>query len=316
MPNSNTTARHPIRVVAQSTGLTPAALRAWERRYDAVQPGRSDAGQRLYSDLDIERLRKLRELTEHGRQISGIATLSLAEVDGLLDQDRANFASGLEEVSVGDGRAQDLVDEAFTQILAFDGAGLERLLWNTAMTLGATSLIDDVAGPLLVRIGEGWIAGEVTPAQEHMASAVLEHILERVADLSRSSDGPTLVVATLPDELHGLGARVASTVAILEGWRVTYLGTDLPATEIAATAQVVSARAVAISVVKRDNFSATVEALSQLRDLLSPGIDLLIGGAGADLIGKDQLAEGVTVVQGVDGLRARLRREVWSREGS
>ena len=316
MSNPNTTARHPIRVVAQSTGLTPAALRAWERRYKAVQPDRSDTGQRLYSDIDIERLRKLRELTEHGRQISRIATLSLAEADALLDQDRANFASGPGEGSLEEGVAGDLVDEAFRRILAFDGTGLERLLWNAAMTLGASSFIDDVTAPLLERIGDGWATGTVTPAQEHLGSAVLELILERVADLSRSSDGPTLVVATLPDERHGLGARVAATVAKLEGWRVTYLGTDLPVAEIASTAQVVSAKAVAISVVKRDDLSATVAALSQLRDLLSPAIEVLIGGAGADLIEPEQLAEGITTLQGVDGLRARLRREVRSRAGS
>jgi methanogenic corrinoid protein MtbC1 len=255
----------------------------------------------------------LRELTKHGRQISRVATLSLAEADALLDEDRTNFTSRSAGVRASDERRVELVDEAFERILAFDGTGLERLLWNAAMTLGASALIDDVAGPLLVRIGDGWVTGSVTPAQEHMGSAVLEHILERVADLSRSADGPTLVVATLPDEQHGLGARLASTVAILEGWRVTYLGTDLPPGEIATTARSVATKAVAISVVKRDDLSKTVESLSQLRELLSPGVDLLIGGAGADLIPPDLLPEGITSLQGVDGLRVRLRRDVWSR---
>jgi len=308
MSDSNSTPRHPIRVVAQSTGLTPASLRAWERRYDAVRPGRSDSGQRLYSDLDIERLRRLRELTEHGRQISMVAKLSLEEADSLLDEDRANFASGSKEGVIEEERAGELVDEAFDRLRAFDGTGLERLLWNAAMTVGAQSMIDDLVGPLLRRIGDDWAAGTVTPAQEHMGSAVLERILERIAGLSRSIDGPIMVVATLPDEQHGLGARLASTSAILEGWRVTYLGTDLPAADIAAAAESVAARAAAISVVRRDDLSRTVRSLSELRELLSPDVDVLIGGAGASLIGPGLLPEGITILQGVRGLRAHLRK--------
>ena len=67
-------ARHPIRVVAQRTGLTPATIRAWERRYDAVAPTRSEGGQRVYTDLDVQRLRTLKALTDAGRGISMVAS--------------------------------------------------------------------------------------------------------------------------------------------------------------------------------------------------------------------------------------------------
>ena len=64
MNSHDSTPKHPIRIAAKRAGLTPAALRAWERRYQAVEPGRSGGGQRLYSDRDVERLRTLRALTE------------------------------------------------------------------------------------------------------------------------------------------------------------------------------------------------------------------------------------------------------------
>ena len=51
--------RHPIQVVAKRTGLTADVLRVWEKRYAVVEPGRSDGGHRLYSDLDVERLKDL-----------------------------------------------------------------------------------------------------------------------------------------------------------------------------------------------------------------------------------------------------------------
>ena len=56
-----------IGVVAERTGLSQELLRAWERRYDAVVPVRSEGGQRLYTDADVDRLRLLRLAVEGGR---------------------------------------------------------------------------------------------------------------------------------------------------------------------------------------------------------------------------------------------------------
>ncbi|MEM1182844.1 MAG: MerR family transcriptional regulator [Acidobacteriota bacterium] len=67
--------RHPIRVVARRTGLTPALIRAWESRYRAIEPKRGDGRHRLYSDDDIARLILLRKATEAGRRISHVAGL-------------------------------------------------------------------------------------------------------------------------------------------------------------------------------------------------------------------------------------------------
>ena len=81
--NSFDTPRHPVRLVASRTGLSPHVLRAWERRYGVVAPHRSAGGQRLYSDHDVERLRQLRQLTGRGHSISRIASLSLADLQRL-----------------------------------------------------------------------------------------------------------------------------------------------------------------------------------------------------------------------------------------
>ena len=54
---------HPIRAAARLTGLSIDTLRAWQKRYKAVEPIRKK-GIRLYSDADIARLSLLREATE------------------------------------------------------------------------------------------------------------------------------------------------------------------------------------------------------------------------------------------------------------
>ncbi|MCH2452814.1 MAG: MerR family transcriptional regulator, partial [Gemmatimonadetes bacterium] len=84
MNNLNDIPRHPIRVVAQRTGLTAATIRAWVRRYSAVIPGRSAGGQRVYSDQDVKRLTTLRALTDGGRTISVVSTLTESAAEALL----------------------------------------------------------------------------------------------------------------------------------------------------------------------------------------------------------------------------------------
>jgi MerR family transcriptional regulator, light-induced transcriptional regulator len=76
-----------MRVVVRRTGLNPSLLRAWERRYGAVGPGRSDGGQRLYSEDDIQRLSLLRTLVEMGHNIGQVAGLADEDLGTLLHSD-------------------------------------------------------------------------------------------------------------------------------------------------------------------------------------------------------------------------------------
>jgi len=77
MNGSGTATRqqHPIQVAARRSGLTSDVIRAWERRYRAVEPGRSATNRRLYSDDDVERLLLLGQVTRAGRRIGDVAGL-------------------------------------------------------------------------------------------------------------------------------------------------------------------------------------------------------------------------------------------------
>src|SRR5947208_15218323 len=88
-PPSSSVPRHPIGVVARRTGLKPDLIRAWERRYGAVTPGRTETRRRFYSDEDIERLLLLRRAVNTGRGISQVAGLSDAELEALIEAEPA-----------------------------------------------------------------------------------------------------------------------------------------------------------------------------------------------------------------------------------
>src|SRR6185503_12429727 len=90
MTDAFSTPRHPVRLTALRTGLTPHTLRAWERRHHVVAPARSSGGQRLYSDLDVQRLRLLRRLTEQGHSIGQLAKAALVDLERMVGDDIAS----------------------------------------------------------------------------------------------------------------------------------------------------------------------------------------------------------------------------------
>lgn len=70
-----------IGTAARLTGLTTHTIRAWEGRYQAIAARRDAAGRRRYSPADIERLTKLKQLTDLGERIGRLAGLSPADLD-------------------------------------------------------------------------------------------------------------------------------------------------------------------------------------------------------------------------------------------
>lgn len=303
--------RHPIRVVARRTGLTTATLRAWERRYGVVEPHRSEGGQRLYSDQDVARLVRLRLLSEAGRPISLVASLDDAEAEALLREDGARFESAGQApprpADAGGGVAGGLADDAYLRVVALDGEGLEAILRRAAVTLGAHAFLEELVTPLLHRVGTAWTRKELGPAQEHLCTSVVERVVGWLTEPAGAEPGaPRLVVATLPGERHGLGARLVAAAAALAGWSVTHLGVDLPAEEIARAARAVGARAVALSVVNGDVLGVTPGGLARLREGLPPATAILLGGAMAGRLAPDALPAEAHIVGGLDALRVAL----------
>ena len=76
------TPESPLRIgaVARLTGLSPHTLRKWEDRYAAVQPARTEGGERIYSRNDLQRLMLIRNLSRAGLALRSLARASLDEL--------------------------------------------------------------------------------------------------------------------------------------------------------------------------------------------------------------------------------------------
>lgn len=310
-PHRSTRPRHPIRVVASRTGLSPDTLRVWERRYGVVEPGRSDGGQRLYSDADVERLTLLVRATGAGRNISQVADLSDAELRRLVAEDEAAVATRGGEVA--DGRPSGRIDAAFLEaslaaVNALEPARFDAVLRQAAFALGAAVFIEAVLAPLLHEIGRRWEAGDLSPAYEHAASAVIRRRLESLApSFDVSDDAPMVVVATPAEERHELGAMLAAAVAAAAGWRVTYLGADLPADEIAAAARRTDADLVALSVVYPAHPDRLSTDIQEMRRSIPTATPLVVGGHGAAALDATHRTAGIRYLPTLEAFDVLLR---------
>ncbi len=272
--------RHPIEVVSRRTGLSKDLLRAWERRYGAVRPDRSSGGRRLYSDGDVERLLLLRRATGAGRQIRSVVHLEPEQLASLVREDEtARRASRTQpEPAVASAEAH-YVAAGLAAIENLDSSRLRTLLERAAAALGTEGFATGVAGPLLQEVGDGWHRGSLSPRHEHLASAALRGVLTRLAGVGEiAPDAPGIVVATPAGQSHEFGALLIAAVAASRGWRVTYLGSDLPASDIAETVAATGARAVALSLVYPAGDPNVADELRELRRSLPSETELLLGG--------------------------------------
>jgi len=295
-PNTSDSARHPIGVVTERTGLSAHVLRAWERRYDVVRPSRGADGHRLYSDADVERLALLHRATRAGHSVATVVTLPTDQLRALVAEDAARATT--RPAAPGSYREQAMVA---VRSLAPERLGV--VLRRALLSLGAVTFIDDVVAPLMVEIGDEWHAERITVAQEHAATAAVLHLLgSLIRELDLPDAASRVALATPRGERHALGAMMAAAAASHDGWHVTWLGPDLPASQIATAAAEANAAIVALSVAT--GATGLEDELHALRQLLPPHIPLLVGGAGAETVGK---IDGLTRVRDLAHWRALLR---------
>ena len=277
-------AKHSIKAVARKTGLSTYVIRAWEKRYQAVSPGRTDSNRRLYSDNDIERLILLKKATEQGESIGQIAGLENSELFGLVERDKSGAIDLAGETPDFDKALapEQYVEKIIAAAREIDTAGMERLLTNAVVTLSQPVFLEKIVEPLMHLVGDMWYDGDIKAVHEHAVSAVVRTILgEQLSKQKAPATAPRIIITTPAGQLHEFGALAAAVMASSDGWDVTYLGPNMPADDIAKAGNQRQVRVVGLSVVyPSDNMSVGRE-LPLLRQYLGQEVAIIIGGRGA-----------------------------------
>jgi len=271
-----------MKVVERRSGLSPDLIRVWEKRYRAVTPDRTPTNRRLYSDADIEKLVLLREVMKFGHTISQVANLSAISLQNLLEKERANPAPAPAGEVIED--ADELLVRAMQATGRQDEEQLEESLQRALLSFGGSGMLMKFVAPLIEHVGQAWHEGKISPAHEHMATVVIRDFLIRtVRGYSIPESAPVVVVATPAGQLHELGASMIAAAAAHAGWRVRYLGANLPASDIVATAIRQDAKAIALSIVYPPDDSELDTDLRRIPEFVrDKEIKVLFGGSSVD----------------------------------
>jgi DNA-binding transcriptional MerR regulator len=255
---------YEIHEVAVLTGLAPARLRAWERRYEVVRPRRLSNGYRVYTADQVALLRAYARLIAGGERVGDLAGCERDEVlarAAVRPLDESPQAALLEAVR------------------AFDRERLEGLVAQQLALRGLRAFAEEVVLPLAQSLGDLWALGRLPIAAEHLASEVVLHALKGGLRTSRGT-GPLLLCGCLSGERHEWGFLATLAVLQEDGWRIHYLGADLPVDAVVEVAWKLTPDGVAFSGSDPSTVRASFPALAAVAGRLPPRTMAVIGGGG------------------------------------
>ncbi len=278
--------KYPIKVVSQMTGLSVFVIRAWEKRYEAVSPSRTDTNRRLYSEEDIEKLKLLNEAVHKGHNIGGVANLSIEELKSVLSRKQnVSIDKPAKEKELSNEIFEDIeitINKCIELIKAYDGKTLETILLKASTKMSQPQLIENLVVPLIYRVGNLWHSGNLRIANEHLASAVIRSFLTNIIERYKFPESAPIIIAATPTgQEHELGALIVSIIAASIGWKVIYLGPNLPMEEIVAVTENLEAKVVALSIVYPSDDPQLKKDLKNLKRMLSKNISIIVGGRAA-----------------------------------
>lgn len=276
-----------VKTVAQLTGIPRNTLVAWERRYEMLEPRRSEGGYRIYEENDVSYLRELKRLVDDGVAISEAITR--------VQKPAPRHVEGAEG---------SVVDRLADTLLAYDRDAAGPLLRRVEQMPFADA-IRDVWSPLLLEVGRRWEIGEISVAHEHFVSGVArEAMTAMLRAIGHGGAGPDAVFACLPEERHDLPLLAVAVRMALAGWRVVWLGAELPVADLCAFVATRAPDIVCLSAVSPISADLVVNVGRTVLSAAPRSTTLVIGGPAASPLRERQTAR-LWVCSGPDELLER-----------
>jgi DNA-binding transcriptional MerR regulator len=202
------------------TGIKIATIRVWERRYNIINPKRTDTNRRWYDDYDLRRLINITIIYNSGIKISKIAKYSGSELE-----EKAEF---LTKDSVG---SDTHINSLIVAMLSFNGNAVNEILLRSTINSGFEETFSGVVFPFLKRVGIMWHTGSVNIGAEHFITNIFRgRLISAIDSLPPANDQKNKrVIMFLPEnELHEIGLLFYAYLIRKMGHEVLYLGQATP----------------------------------------------------------------------------------------
>ncbi|HPC05622.1 MAG TPA: MerR family transcriptional regulator [Anaerolineaceae bacterium] len=227
---SETTAipRYTIKNVSKKTGILPVTIRAWERRYEFLSPHRSENRYRMYSDSDVALLMWIKNRVDQGVSIStAVNELHTLQNNGFIPEIKQEYQSAYPKpTGIPPAEYAARLNRAFKKSNEIEAA---EIFAAARAAFNLPALLASVLIPTLTQIGEAWYRGEIDVAIEHFASKfIIGKLMHIFQTLPLRAKREFIIIGCAPDEFHEIGSLMLAILLRSQGYRIDYLGADIP----------------------------------------------------------------------------------------
>jgi len=260
-----------IKMVSKITNIPIDTIRNWEKRYAFLKPYIGKNGERLYSDQDIDLLKKITSLLKTGGRVSDIASRILnGESFDSIDDEKNKISN---EVKL-------MIEDYYQYILAADLKKIDQIESLIEITVTFKNRIDFIYYPLLERIRQDLAKKNITLAQNHYSSG---HILNKLRSFLSSSffnhdlNSCSFICASPANSIYEGGLLTLACTMKLKGYNIYYLGSNIPSIELVSFSSRVQPAIITISIHDPNELNQIIEVFKD-----SP-IPVCVGGIGVRL---------------------------------
>lgn len=208
-----------IRDLENLSDVKAHTIRIWEKRYNLLEPNRTDTNIRRY---DLDNLKKLLNITylyKAGHKISKLADMSPAQIAALIEK--------ITETN----SAEYNLDILKTAMLEFEGEKFDATLREMLEHMSFEEVYFNVFIPLLKDAGILWHSGTIEPSHEHFISEkIKQSIIQEWGRLEKANrkDKRFFVLFLPEEEMHEISILFANYKLLLHGFKTIYLGANIP----------------------------------------------------------------------------------------
>ena len=210
-----------IKDLENLSGIKAHTIRIWEKRYNVLEPMRSDTNIRSYDIKNLQKLLNIVLLHNYGYKISKIGTLNQEQINKLAND------------IISEKSAKNHAISTFKMaMMNFD----QSLFFNTYNQLlnekSFREVFYTVFVPLMQELGFLWQTETITPAHEHFITYLIKQKLlintEKVQILEPIKNDKVFVLFLPLNEIHELGLMYLNYEILLNGYQTIYLGESIP----------------------------------------------------------------------------------------
>lgn len=214
-----------IKDLENFSGIKAHTIRIWEKRYNLLQPNRTESNIRYYNIDNLQKLLNVSFLNSNGLKISKIAELPESKLNATV-----------REIVAKQGVNTQASNSLKMAMLNFDENLFNVTYNNLNAQFSLRDIFKNVFLPFLNEIGLLWQVNSITPAHEHFITNLIKQKIfiniERL-QLSSPTNFDKVFVLYLPvNEIHELGLLYLHFELLLHGYQSVYLGQSVPVSNL------------------------------------------------------------------------------------